>query len=524
MDTISITGGDMKAVVFADRAGRGLRPLTDRTCAALLPVAGRSVLAHTLDALAAAGVTEAVVVISPHADAVERALGDGTRWGLRLDYALTRGDETPDAVLARLRRRVRGDLLVLRGDMLRTPVVAEFLAGAAAVPGPCVAATIGGVPAEICLLREGAPAPCGLSSDPDGPAVRCDPQAAVAVDGARMTRLESLAAYHRANCEAAAGGYAGLVLPGVVRDAVRIARHSRVAPDCVASGPVQLGARCDVRAGVSLCGPVVLGDDVCVDRGATLAAAVVLPGTRIGEHTTVTDAIVWGNELIQVPSGRVMRVDDPLLLADLDHLALAERAEARAHQGLAVLLLVASLPLWPLALLAAYACAPRRPLRRMRVLGNASGRDAQGLPRRREVAVWRFATPIPLLRHLPALLAAAAGHLRLVGVTPLTAERQAARTDHWQRVRDRAPVGLFGPAQVGVARDADDDERWVVEGYYARTRTVREDLGWLLRGLGRLVAARPGQPVAGAAAARPRGLRERGRGGARPASAGSPLG
>ncbi|MFO1424556.1 MAG: hypothetical protein U1F70_13075 [Candidatus Competibacteraceae bacterium] len=49
----------MQALIFADRLGRELEPLTERTCVALLPVVGKRVLEHTLEALVAAGVREA---------------------------------------------------------------------------------------------------------------------------------------------------------------------------------------------------------------------------------------------------------------------------------------------------------------------------------------------------------------------------------------------------------------------------------------------------------------------------------
>ena len=71
----------MQALIFADRLGRELEPLTDRTCAALLPVLGKPVLGHTLEALGAAGLSEAVVAVSPFADELRLALGDGGRWG-----------------------------------------------------------------------------------------------------------------------------------------------------------------------------------------------------------------------------------------------------------------------------------------------------------------------------------------------------------------------------------------------------------------------------------------------------------
>lgn len=76
----------MHALIFADRIGQELEPLNERTCVALLPVVGKPVLEHTLEALVAAGVREAVVALSPFADEVRAVLGDGSRWGMRLDY------------------------------------------------------------------------------------------------------------------------------------------------------------------------------------------------------------------------------------------------------------------------------------------------------------------------------------------------------------------------------------------------------------------------------------------------------
>ena len=67
-----------------------MRPLTRRRSAALLPVAGRPIVEYVLEHLVRYGVDTATVALHHEASQIERLLGDGTRAGLRLDYALER--------------------------------------------------------------------------------------------------------------------------------------------------------------------------------------------------------------------------------------------------------------------------------------------------------------------------------------------------------------------------------------------------------------------------------------------------
>ena len=80
----------MKAVILAAGVARRLAPLTDHTHKCLLPVGGRSLLDRMLDALAAAGVDEAVLVLGHCQDQVRRAAGPG-RGAMRIGYV-----ENPD--------------------------------------------------------------------------------------------------------------------------------------------------------------------------------------------------------------------------------------------------------------------------------------------------------------------------------------------------------------------------------------------------------------------------------------------
>ncbi|MBN8713249.1 MAG: nucleotidyltransferase family protein [Xanthomonadales bacterium] len=82
------------ALIFAAGRGERMRPLTDRTPKPLLPVGGKPLIAWTLEKLAAAGYGQVVINTSHLAAQFPPALGDGSRWGLRIHYA----DEGPVAL------------------------------------------------------------------------------------------------------------------------------------------------------------------------------------------------------------------------------------------------------------------------------------------------------------------------------------------------------------------------------------------------------------------------------------------
>ncbi len=79
----------MKAIVLCAGEGTRLRPLTHTSAKHLIPVANRPVIEYTLEALKEAGIRDVGVVVSPNVEEEFRAaLGDGSRFGLRVDYVI----------------------------------------------------------------------------------------------------------------------------------------------------------------------------------------------------------------------------------------------------------------------------------------------------------------------------------------------------------------------------------------------------------------------------------------------------
>jgi NDP-sugar pyrophosphorylase family protein len=77
----------MKAMLLAAGLGTRLRPLTDNIPKCLVPVAGKPLMQHNLGWLRAQGVDELVVNLFNHAGAVVNFLGDGSAFGVRVNYS-----------------------------------------------------------------------------------------------------------------------------------------------------------------------------------------------------------------------------------------------------------------------------------------------------------------------------------------------------------------------------------------------------------------------------------------------------
>ena len=75
------------AMIFAAGRGERMRPLSDATPKPLLRVGGKMLIEHHLEKLAAIGVSDVVINTSHLAEQFPAALGDGSRWGVRVRYS-----------------------------------------------------------------------------------------------------------------------------------------------------------------------------------------------------------------------------------------------------------------------------------------------------------------------------------------------------------------------------------------------------------------------------------------------------
>ena len=479
----------MKTFIFADRTDSGLEPLTHDTCAALLPVAGKAVIEYTIDDLARAGIRQAVIIVSAHADRVETHLGKGERWGMEFDYFPSLGGEHPAHLLRRLAKDVGGPLLLIRGDMMHSSI-ADFIDNSPATEGPFVEARIDGAATGMCVCRDGVAAletldwPYAVTPVP-APAVN-----PIELHGAMWSALDTLTAYHRANLDAAAGRYAGLKLAGWAREnGLTIGRGSNVSTQSLADGHTFVGSRTRVRPSARLAGTCVVSDNCFIDSQASITDSVILPGTYVGENIDIRNAIVNGNQVIRVDSGANYRVADHFLLTQMQ-CQNSSLAVQLFNRTAGLLLLLLSLPLWPLAAAGALLNAPGAPLRWLQLRSNKSGADERQELVHGEFRSAEWAVSAPVLRRLPLLLAVISGHINLVGARPRPLTDGTSGSGPWERIAADTPVGLFGPVQLDLPNEAPSEEGMLNEIYYARYRSLLSDLKYLFKGARAMFSSR----------------------------------
>lgn len=122
----------MKAMILAAGLGKRMRPLTDNMPKPLLKAGGKALIDYHLEALQKAGIQELVINTHWCADKLERTLGSGSRWQLKIHYSReAKLLETAGGIvqaLPRLGQQADDLFLLINGDIFCDLSISDWLA------------------------------------------------------------------------------------------------------------------------------------------------------------------------------------------------------------------------------------------------------------------------------------------------------------------------------------------------------------------------------------------------------------
>jgi dTDP-glucose pyrophosphorylase len=106
------------AVIMAGGEGRRLRPLTESTPKPLVLVGGRPLVEIMIERLRQSGITDIIVAVHHKSEMIQERLGDGSRLGVRIGYALEPKPLGTMGALPLVRDRLRQPFFVVNADIL----------------------------------------------------------------------------------------------------------------------------------------------------------------------------------------------------------------------------------------------------------------------------------------------------------------------------------------------------------------------------------------------------------------------
>lgn len=296
----------MKGLVLAGGAGTRLRPITATGAKQLVPVANKPILFYGLEDLADAGISEVGIVVGDTADEVRAAVGDGSRFGLDVEYI---AQDSPKGlahcVLIASDFLGADDFVMYLGDNLLRHGVRRFATAFETERSASAAAGLPGPAAQILLARVPDPHRFGVAEIGDDggvlrlvekPAVPPSDLALVGVylfdsrvhDAVRSIspsgrgELEITDAIqwlldsgHRVNCQVVDGYWKDLGEREALLEGNRLVLESL---EPKVEGEVDSESRLEGR--------------VVVEAGARIIGSVVRGPAIIGERTVVEDSFV----------------------------------------------------------------------------------------------------------------------------------------------------------------------------------------------------------------------------------------
>lgn len=320
------------AVILAAGEGTRMRPLTHTRPKVMLPIANRPILEHVIEEAKEADITRLVIVVGYKADMIREYFGDGSRFGVDIEYVEQHEQLGTAHAIDTAINHVDRRFLALNGDILLEPGCLEELLN---VDGDAVM-TVKKVarPEEFGVIETQGDRVRRIREKPDDPKpslansgiyvfepgvfdyigrTKRSPRGEYEItDTLQMMIDDGLdVRYHVVDrwldigrpwdlltgnemiLEDLVGESYGDVEPGVtIRGEVCIGAGTQIRSGAYIEGPTIIGEACDIGPNCYIRGRTAIGDNVRIGHAVEIKNSIIMNCTRIGHLSYVGDSVV----------------------------------------------------------------------------------------------------------------------------------------------------------------------------------------------------------------------------------------
>jgi hypothetical protein len=265
--------------------------------------------------------------------------------------------------------------------------------------------------------------------------------------------------------------------------------RTQISPHAKLHAPCWIGENVLIKSDAEIGPMVILENGVVVERGADISESWIGTETFVGSLTQVKDSLALGDTLVNLRTNSITKIPDAFLLCALKSRHVPACSGSFFARASALFVLVLSLPFALVTILKAKyqghrALRPRR------------AAVPQGAPENSSSIVYfEFANANGWWKRWPQLWNVARGEFAWIGNRPLTPIEAGKLSNDFERLWLAAPVGLISQADAEGCTDNSSDEARAHASFYAAQANRRLDFVIFFRAMARLAGRKLAAPI-----------------------------
>jgi len=291
----------MRGIVLAHGYRAELEPLVTKQPSCLFPILGKPILFHLFDTLYKAGCRDLLIVLHHLPEAVEEAIGDPARFGMKMEFLLAKNLETPlkELLVVSKSWEKSEKIIIASGDSLPF----ENVPALPVVPVSLLQEMPLNITEELLFEKLLHPKTHTLSSR--------SPKALLESNIEALHDPKTLLLPTRAKKADAAAFICQ-----------NVTRH----PSAKLIAPYSIGESCVIGQEAQIGPDAIIEEGSIIDQKSTIEKALILPHTYVGEGLEVRNAIVSKNIFINTDLKTTVTMPDAFILSALEEPSLKRLA------------------------------------------------------------------------------------------------------------------------------------------------------------------------------------------------------